>query len=567
MRCPTLHDLPPPPPGKTGWPWTEETLPLPTSLPTGRPWPRVSVVTPSYNQGQYLEETIRSILLQGYPDLEYFIIDGNSADDSVGVIRRYERWLAGWVSEKDSGQADAINKGFARTTGEMLNWVNSDDLLLPGAVGRVARFFAGHPHESVVSGFRRVRQEGRHVDGWWVHPPLTRHALERNCVVAQETVFFRRQVYDAIGPLDATFRYALDYDYWQKMLAAGYTFALLPEALGVFRRHADSKGSRWMAVREQELRRIYRKYLNTDKTEGELFKETGAWRSHYLSLRALGRLGLMTPPALARLFIAHPLWAERASRWLTWTDWLNVAFHPPRRRIPARLARYAAAWLKLSRRPRGRVVFVALPETDTRWLFNAFANLPHFVRPPAAPLAARLEQTDDRWAVMLLEEPATAEALALLAARSVRYCLVWRDLRDLVVSRYFSACFDSQHPDYERFKDFDIERGLDYVITAELDTMAAWVRQWRSQHHPNLTLELRYESLLTDPVAVFAQVVGHCRLPFTSADTEWLVRRSPAETFPVGVWRELFTEAHRRAFKAKAGDVLVALGYETDANW
>lgn len=567
MRCPNLHDLPPPPPGKTGWPWTEETPSLPASLPTGRPWPRVSVVTPSYNQGHYLEETIRSILLQGYPDLEYFVIDGNSTDDSVSVICRYERWLAGWVSEKDAGQADAINKGFARTTGEMLNWVNSDDLLLPGAVGKAARFFAGHPRESVVSGFRRVRQEGRHVDGWWVHPPLTRHALERTCVVAQETVFFRRQVYDAIGPLDAAFRYALDYDYWQKMLAAGYTFALLPEALGVFRRHAYSKGSRWIAVRDQELRRIYRKYLNTDKTERELFKETGAWRSHYLDLRALGRLGLMTPPALARLFIAHPLLAGRASRWLAWTDWFTVAFHPPRRQIPARLARYAAAWLKLSRRPRGRVVFVAQPETDATWLLKAFANLPHFVRPSAAPLAARLEQTDGRWAVMLIEEPATAEALALLAARSVRYCLVWRDLRDLVVSRYFSARFDSQHPDHERFKDFDIERGLDYVIAAELDTMAAWARQWRSQHHPNLTLELRYESLAVDSVAVLAQVVGHCRLPFTPADTEWLVRRSRAQTFPVGVWREFFTEAHKRAFKAKAGDVLVALGYETDANW
>lgn len=127
MRCPTLNDLPPPPPGKTGWPWTEESLQLPDRMPDGRSWPRISIVTPSFNQGQFIEETIRSVLLQGYPDLEYIIIDGGSTDDSVEIIRQYEPWLAYWVSEKDDGQAHAINKGFSKATGICLGYLNSDD--------------------------------------------------------------------------------------------------------------------------------------------------------------------------------------------------------------------------------------------------------------------------------------------------------------------------------------------------------------------------------------------------------------------------------------------------------
>src|SRR5438270_3751687 len=143
MKFPTLAELPPPA-GKTGWPWTEETPALPPARPDGSAWPRISIVTPSYNQGEFIEETIRSVLLQGYPDLEYFVLDGGSTDASTGVIGKYERWLTWWLSERDAGQADAINNGLQKSSGELFNWINSDDALLPGALFRLAVAYRGN---------------------------------------------------------------------------------------------------------------------------------------------------------------------------------------------------------------------------------------------------------------------------------------------------------------------------------------------------------------------------------------------------------------------------------------
>ena len=113
----TLSDLPPPPSGRTGWPWTEASEPLPATRPDGGQWPRITIVTPSYNQGEFIEETIRSVLLQGYPKLEYFIIDGGSSDNSVEIINKYSKYLTYWQSQKDNGQPDAINIALRRATG------------------------------------------------------------------------------------------------------------------------------------------------------------------------------------------------------------------------------------------------------------------------------------------------------------------------------------------------------------------------------------------------------------------------------------------------------------------
>src|SRR4051794_28341061 len=137
--------LPPPPEGKTGWPWTNESGTGVSTFEKKEEWPRISIVTPSYNQGGYLEETIRSILLQGYPNLEYLVIDGGSSDESVDVIKKYERHLTYWESAKDRGQSDALNRGFKRATGEWVGWVNSDDLYLPNALATLMATAAPNP--------------------------------------------------------------------------------------------------------------------------------------------------------------------------------------------------------------------------------------------------------------------------------------------------------------------------------------------------------------------------------------------------------------------------------------
>jgi glycosyltransferase involved in cell wall biosynthesis len=125
--------------GKKGWPWTEEAND--DLYSSKKHWPKISIVTPSYNQGKFIEETIRSILLQNYPNLEYIIIDGGSKDDTVEIIKKYEPWIAFWVSEKDSGQANAINKGVAKCSGDIFNWINSDDYLAPNALYNIASTF------------------------------------------------------------------------------------------------------------------------------------------------------------------------------------------------------------------------------------------------------------------------------------------------------------------------------------------------------------------------------------------------------------------------------------------
>jgi glycosyltransferase involved in cell wall biosynthesis len=133
MSCPKLSELPPPA-GRTGWPWTEASEPLPPSMPDGRPWPCVTVITPSFNQAGFIEATLRSVLLQGYPNLEYLVLDGGSTDGSVEIIERYSPWIDFWTSEPDGGQSAAINRGLRMGTGEFAAWINSDDMLYRNAL-------------------------------------------------------------------------------------------------------------------------------------------------------------------------------------------------------------------------------------------------------------------------------------------------------------------------------------------------------------------------------------------------------------------------------------------------
>ena len=182
------------------------------------PLPRVSIVTPSFNQAGYLERTIQSVLAQDYPNLEYFIIDGGSTDGSQAIIARYADRLAGWVSEPDHGQAEAINKGMARASGEIVAWLNSDDYYLPGAVSAAVKFMQASPQCSLVFGdMRAVDEQGATINiqrfGPWGLAELMRFQI-----IGQPSVFMRREAFQQAGGLDERFHCLLDHHLWLRMV-------------------------------------------------------------------------------------------------------------------------------------------------------------------------------------------------------------------------------------------------------------------------------------------------------------------------------------------------------------
>ena len=241
LRCPTLSELPPPPAGRTGWPWTEETEQLPDAISGAERWPRVSVVTPSYNQGQYIEECIRSVLLQGYPDLEYIIMDGGSTDGSVDVIGKYRRWLAYTASGPDGGQTRAINDGWARSTGDVLAYINTDDCYLEGAVATAARAVASTPGAGMVYGNATIVDESGHEMRTWQARPFSLTAmLTDGSVVPQPTVFFTRTALASVGNLDEQWHMIMDYELTIRV-GMGFRSVCLTDTLARFRDHSRSK--------------------------------------------------------------------------------------------------------------------------------------------------------------------------------------------------------------------------------------------------------------------------------------------------------------------------------------
>lgn len=176
--------------------------------------PRASIVTPSYNQAEYLEETINSVLSQEYPNLEYIIIDGGSTDGSVDIIKKYERFLRYWVSEPDEGQSHAINKGWQRATGDIIAYLNSDDLYLPGTIAASVEQLRKHPETDLIYG------NATHIDtaGKLLHRarpgPFSLDRLLHSCFIPQPAVFMRRSLYERVGPLSQSINFTMDYEYW-----------------------------------------------------------------------------------------------------------------------------------------------------------------------------------------------------------------------------------------------------------------------------------------------------------------------------------------------------------------
>jgi glycosyltransferase involved in cell wall biosynthesis len=219
--------------------------------------PLITIVTPSYNQGGFLEQTIRSVLDQDYQNIEYIVMDGGSTDNSPEILRRYADHLEYWESKADRGQAHGINKGLQRSKGEILGWLNSDDVLLPGTVNRIAAAFEKHPGVDVIYGrIERINEQGELIPT----PLLPKDKVVFNkqlivgeCVVNQPGSFWRRRIMGKVGLLDESLMYALDYEYWIRLALSGAVFLRLPDVVAQFRLSSSSKtvGNTAMMAHEQ----------------------------------------------------------------------------------------------------------------------------------------------------------------------------------------------------------------------------------------------------------------------------------------------------------------------------
>lgn len=218
--------------------------------------PSISLVTPSYNQGKFVARTVSSILRQEYPRFDYTICDGMSSDETADILAGLDDPRLTVIREPDQGQADAIKKGFDRSGGEIVGWLNSDDILLPGALARVAEYFANHPEVDAIYSHRVFIDERDNVEKFWILPPHSDYCMRRWDYIPQETCFWRRRAMDEAGGVDPGFQFAMDYDLFERMMRQG-KFVRLNTFLGAFRVHPEAKTSAVMAdIGEPEIAKV-----------------------------------------------------------------------------------------------------------------------------------------------------------------------------------------------------------------------------------------------------------------------------------------------------------------------
>ncbi len=304
----SVNGLPAAPAGRVGWPWTDTEQPP----ATGRL--KVTIITPSFNQADYLEATMRSVLLQRYPLLEYFVIDGGSTDGSRELIDRYAPLLQYAVSEPDRGQAHAINKGFARATGDIVAWVNSDDYYLPGVLARVVAEFEADPALQWVYGDYLVRTEPLGtLTSAASEPFVFPDALLRGySPICQPTAFIRRSLLEQVGGIDESFSLAMDYDLWLRAIEHARPRYLAGTPLAVVTDHAETKSRRQL---------------------GEVvFESTRAIERFYASPRVPSDAAAGKRSVLAHMYFqcaaAAVLWRKSVAQAIPW--FLRAAVQDPR---------------------------------------------------------------------------------------------------------------------------------------------------------------------------------------------------------------------------------------------
>lgn len=227
-------------------------------------WPRITVVTPSYNQGRFIENTIRSVMAQGYPNLEYIIIDGASRDNTLEVIRKYEKRITFWTSEKDEGQAHAINKGFARATGDIFAWLNSDDIYCDGTLRKVAEYWLAHPGCNFLAGDGEIVNSAADKREYYIKVAkyTFKDLLEfhKGKHLAQPSVFFSRQAFRNSGGVDKSLHIAFDLDLWLRMRLK-YELHYMAGCLSKLRHHDDAKTWKDSVRLAQEINLVVNRYV------------------------------------------------------------------------------------------------------------------------------------------------------------------------------------------------------------------------------------------------------------------------------------------------------------------
>jgi glycosyltransferase involved in cell wall biosynthesis len=253
---------------------------------------RITVITPSFNQAAFLEQTMLSVLNQDWPDIEYMVLDGGSGDASAEIIRRYEGRLARWRSSPDAGQSAAINEGLRVATGQVVGWLNSDDLLLPGALKRIASAFAD-PAVRAVCGWAVTIDHDSKIVSRRIFPQPTAQVLLKRSLLSQPAVWWRRELIESVGLLDESLKVCMDLDYWVRLAQAGVVPKLIPAYLAAFRRHAGQKTAGRSETWQKEESAIWQRLHGPDADRKKLRKSISlAWRAKYNIQNRLSKLGL-----------------------------------------------------------------------------------------------------------------------------------------------------------------------------------------------------------------------------------------------------------------------------------
>jgi glycosyltransferase involved in cell wall biosynthesis len=300
MRCPRLNELPPPPEGKTGRSWTEESPQLPDKMPDGSDWPKISIVTPNYNYGHFIEETIRSVLLQGYPNLEYIVIDGGSTDNSVEIIRKYQQYLTYWVSEPDYGQTDAINKGYQKCTGNIFGWLNADDAYTSSTCLKSVSGFYNQGYQLIVGECLNVDENDIPIEMMGFINGIA-YAPQQNfeqylrfwsfVPFPQPSVFLAKELTDKSFPLDKHLHITMDYQLFLRVLSQNPKSISVEQTWVKFKYHGKNKT---MSLHGEQYFELFKTSLSEAKKTLNPLKmlEFSIAANDYLIIQSLVKIDL-----------------------------------------------------------------------------------------------------------------------------------------------------------------------------------------------------------------------------------------------------------------------------------